>query len=219
MASLSATQETLGIRLAWAHISDLDRASYQLRSGGSAWGVGDTPLATVSATSFLWAIQTSGSLVVRIKAVDTSGNLSTNATSTTVVIAGPSAPGAPATGTAYTVVGVNETVTNIVNPLNVTAKYVDDISKGVIPPVITTDYKGQYNVIKGNLNNMVKMMSELLAQTDIIIQAAADGELKPYAYGDRPCAYYLGAKKGSATAAANDIINVVVLHAPLDTGV
>jgi len=82
------------------------------------------------------------------------------------------------------VVGVNETVTNIVNPLNVTAKYVDDISKGVIPPVITTDYKGQYNVIKGNLNNMVKMMSDLLAQTDIIIQGAANGELEKRANAD-----------------------------------
>ena len=73
--------------------------------------------------------------------------------------------------------GVNQTVTNIVDPLNVTANYVDQISKGVIPPTITTEYKGQYNVIKGNLNNMVKMMSELLEQTDILIQGAANGEL------------------------------------------
>ena len=110
VASLSATQETLGVRLTWPAITDLDQSAYQLRTGGSAWGVGDTALASVSATSFLWAIQTSGSLVVRIKAVDTSGNLSLNATATTVIIAGPSAPGAPATGTAYTVVGVNETL-------------------------------------------------------------------------------------------------------------
>src|SRR5208283_301419 len=46
------------------------------------------------------------------------------------------------------VVGVNEIVTNIVNPLMVTADYVDKISKGVIPPEITDIYKGQYNVIK-----------------------------------------------------------------------
>ncbi|MDI1245280.1 MAG: MCP four helix bundle domain-containing protein, partial [Rhodoferax sp.] len=82
------------------------------------------------------------------------------------------------------VVGVNETVTNIVNPLNVTADYVDKIAKGVIPPVITTDYKGQYNVIKGNLNAVVKMMSDLLAQTDIIIKGAADGELEKRANAD-----------------------------------
>ncbi len=75
------------------------------------------------------------------------------------------------------VTGVNEAITNIVNPMNVTADYVDKVAKGIIPPVITTEYKGQYNVIKNNLNNMVKMMSDLLAQTDIIIQGAANGEL------------------------------------------
>ncbi len=75
------------------------------------------------------------------------------------------------------VVGVNDTITNIVNPLMVTADYVEKVSKGVIPPEITTVYKGQYNIIKVNLNAVVKMMSELLAETDIIIKAAADGAL------------------------------------------
>ena len=75
------------------------------------------------------------------------------------------------------VVGINDTITNIVNPLMVTADYVEKVSKGVIPPEITTVYKGQYNIIKVNLNAVVKMMSELLAETDIIIKAAADGEL------------------------------------------
>jgi methyl-accepting chemotaxis protein len=73
--------------------------------------------------------------------------------------------------------GVNQAITNIVEPLNVTADYVDKVAKGVIPPAITTAYKGEYNVIKNNLNNLVKMMNDLLAQTDIIIKGAADGEL------------------------------------------
>ena len=80
--------------------------------------------------------------------------------------------------------GVNEAITNIVNPMNVTADYVDKVAKGIIPPIITTEYKGEYNVIKGNLNNMVKMMNDLLAQTDIIIKGAADGELDKRANAD-----------------------------------
>ncbi|MCF8169293.1 MAG: MCP four helix bundle domain-containing protein, partial [Rhodoferax sp.] len=75
------------------------------------------------------------------------------------------------------VTGVNQAITNIVNPMNVTADYVDKVSKGIIPPTITAEYRGQYNIIKNNLNNMVKMMNDLLAQTDIIIKGAADGEL------------------------------------------
>ncbi len=82
------------------------------------------------------------------------------------------------------VVGVNDTVSNIVNPLMVTADYVDKVAKGVIPPEITDTYKGQYNLIKNNLNGVVKMMSDLLAQTDIIIKAAAEGDLDKRANAD-----------------------------------
>jgi methyl-accepting chemotaxis protein len=80
--------------------------------------------------------------------------------------------------------GVNATLDAVIGPLNVTAKYVDDISKGVIPPLITDSYNGDFNIIKNNLNNVVKMMSDLLAQTAIIIKAAADGELSKRANAD-----------------------------------
>ncbi|MEN6585130.1 MAG: HAMP domain-containing protein, partial [Sulfuricella sp.] len=80
--------------------------------------------------------------------------------------------------------GVNEIVANIAEPLKVTSGYVDQIAKGVIPAIITTDYKGEYGVIKNNLNTLVKMMSDLLAQTDIIIKAAANGELDERANAD-----------------------------------
>ena len=82
------------------------------------------------------------------------------------------------------VAGVNDTLDAVIGPLNVTAEYVDKIAKGVIPPVITDSYNGDFNVIKTNLNNVVKMMSDLLAQTDIIIKAAADGELNKRANAD-----------------------------------
>jgi len=101
--------------------------------------------------------------------------------------------------------GVNDAITNIVNPLNVTADYVDNIAKGIIPPTITTEYKGQYNVIKNNLNNAVKMMSDLLAQTDIIIQAAADGELDKRANAD----LFVGGWKQLVSGVNDTITNIV----------
>ncbi|MGA3118155.1 MAG: MCP four helix bundle domain-containing protein, partial [Syntrophobacteraceae bacterium] len=73
--------------------------------------------------------------------------------------------------------GVNNTLDAVIGPLNVAAEYVDQISKGNIPPAITDTYKGDFNEIKNNLNATVKMMNELLAETDKIIQAAANGEL------------------------------------------
>ena len=73
--------------------------------------------------------------------------------------------------------GVNDTVKNIAEPMTVTSNYIDQIAKGVIPAIITTDYQGEYGVIKNNLNGLITMMSDLLAQTDILIQGAAVGEL------------------------------------------
>jgi methyl-accepting chemotaxis protein len=101
--------------------------------------------------------------------------------------------------------GVNEAITNIVNPMNVTADYVDKVAKGIIPPVITTEYKGQYNIIKNNLNNMVKMMSELLAQTDILIKGATAGELDKRANAE----LFVGGWNQLVTG-VNDILNNVV---------
>ncbi|MBU5612963.1 MCP four helix bundle domain-containing protein [Geomonas azotofigens] len=103
------------------------------------------------------------------------------------------------------VVGVNNIVTNIVNPLMVTADYVDKVAKGVIPPAIVTEYKGQYNIIKENLNAVVKMMNELLEQTDIIIKAAADGELDKRA----DAALFVGGWHKLVTGVNDTVTNIV----------
>ncbi|MBK7766956.1 MAG: MCP four helix bundle domain-containing protein [Sulfuritalea sp.] len=103
------------------------------------------------------------------------------------------------------VVGVNQAITNIVNPMNVTADYVDKVARGIIPPVITTEYKGQYNIIKNNLNNLVKMMSDLLAQTDIIIQGAANGELDKRANAEM----FVGGWNQLVTGVNQAITNIV----------
>jgi len=108
--------------------------------------------------------------------------------------------------------GVNDTVINIVNPLRVTADYVDKVARGIIPPTITTEYKGEYNVIKGNLNNMVKMMNDLLAQTDILINGAADGELDKRANADMFVGGWNQLVKG-VNATVTNIVNPLMVTA------
>ncbi len=44
----------------------------------------------------------------------------------------------------------------MIGPLNVAAKYVDDISKGDIPAKITDTYNGDFNEIKNNLNHVYR---------------------------------------------------------------
>ncbi|MGD0818946.1 MAG: PAS domain-containing protein, partial [Methanomassiliicoccales archaeon] len=60
------------------------------------------------------------------------------------------------------VIGVNDTLDAVIGPLNVAAKYVDDISKGTIPAKITDEYKGDFNVIKNNLNQCIDGLGGLV---------------------------------------------------------
>ena len=58
--------------------------------------------------------------------------------------------------------GVNQLITAFVGPINVTAEYVDRISKGDIPPKITDIYNGDFNEIKNNLNKCIDTLNRLV---------------------------------------------------------
>ncbi len=73
--------------------------------------------------------------------------------------------------------GVNKLIDALVSPINVTAEYVDRISKGDIPPKITDTYNGDFNEIKNNLNSCIDVMSGLLAETNNLIKATQEGKL------------------------------------------
>ncbi len=73
--------------------------------------------------------------------------------------------------------GVNQTLDAVIKPLNVSAEYVDRISKGDIPPKITDSYNGDFNEIKNNLNNCIDNITALVAETGMLIKASAEGQL------------------------------------------
>jgi methyl-accepting chemotaxis protein len=73
--------------------------------------------------------------------------------------------------------GVNETLDAVIGPLNVTAKYVDSISKGEIPAKITDNYNGDFNLIKNNLNQCIEAVNILVADALMLAQAAVEGKL------------------------------------------
>jgi methyl-accepting chemotaxis protein len=73
--------------------------------------------------------------------------------------------------------GVNATLDAVIGPLNVSAEYVDRISKGDIPPKITDTYHGDFNEIKNNLNNCIDNIKGLLTETEVLIKASTEGQL------------------------------------------
>ncbi|GAB1371112.1 hypothetical protein MASR1M45_11740 [Candidatus Kapaibacterium sp.] len=68
--------------------------------------------------------------------------------------------------------GVNSTLDAVIAPLNVTAEYVDRISKGDIPPKITDNYNGDFNEIKNNLNQCIDAVNLLVKDAGMLAHAA-----------------------------------------------
>ncbi len=58
--------------------------------------------------------------------------------------------------------GINNTLDAVIGPLNTGAEYVDRIARGEIPVPITTAYKGDFDVLKNNLNRLSERLREML---------------------------------------------------------
>jgi hypothetical protein len=75
------------IELAWDQSPDIDVSGYEIRLGMD-WA-NAAPLQTLSALKWKWETRPTGNEVVLIKAIDTSGNYSLNASPATVIIQSP----------------------------------------------------------------------------------------------------------------------------------
>jgi methyl-accepting chemotaxis protein len=73
--------------------------------------------------------------------------------------------------------GVNDTLDAVIGPLNVAADYIDKISKGNIPPKITDNYNGDFNAIKNNLNVCIDAVNAMVADANMLSNAAVAGKL------------------------------------------
>ena len=73
--------------------------------------------------------------------------------------------------------GVNNTLDAVINPLNVAADYVDNISKGAIPAKITDRYNGDFNILKNNLNTCIDAVNSLVKDAEMLSAAAVEGRL------------------------------------------
>ncbi len=81
--------------------------------------------------------------------------------------------------------GFNETLDAVINPLNMAAAYVERISKGDMPAKITDAYRGDFNVIKSNLNLCIDNINALIADSAMLSKAATEGKLATRADASR----------------------------------
>jgi len=71
------------------------------------------------------------------------------------------------------IVGINKTLDAVINPLNVAAEYVDRIAKGDMPEIITDNYNGDFNLIKNNLNVLIRALNDITIKAKLV----AEGDL------------------------------------------
>jgi methyl-accepting chemotaxis protein len=69
--------------------------------------------------------------------------------------------------------GLNDLVDAFVKPINVTASYVESISKGNVPAKIVDAYNGDFDSIKTNLNALIDAMHEVTG----VAEKIAEGDL------------------------------------------
>jgi methyl-accepting chemotaxis protein len=69
--------------------------------------------------------------------------------------------------------GVNNTLDAVVGPLNVAAKYIERISKGDIPGLITENYFGDFNNMINNLNILIEANNDIIQKATMV----ANGDL------------------------------------------
>ncbi len=101
--------------------------------------------------------------------------------------------------------GVNDTLDAVIGPLNVSAEYIDRISKGDIPAKITDDYKGDFNEIKNNLNMCIDAVNALVAEAGMLSQSAVAGKLDTRGNAEK-----FGGDFGKIVQGVNDTLDAVI---------
>jgi len=57
--------------------------------------------------------------------------------------------------------GINNILDAVINPMNMSANYIDRISKGDMPEKITEEYRGDFNHVKNNLNSLIDAINHI----------------------------------------------------------
>lgn len=73
--------------------------------------------------------------------------------------------------------GVNAVMEAIIEPLRISAGYMERISKGDIPPQITDEYHGDFETIKNNINTCIEAVNLLVEDINFLSMTAIEGQL------------------------------------------
>jgi methyl-accepting chemotaxis protein len=99
---------------------------------------------------------------------------------------------------------INQIMETMMKPVGMTAGYLDKLSKGVIPEKITTEYAGDFNVIKNDLNACVDVLDGLMEASGVLDRMSVN-DLSKKAAENYPGIF--GEVCHSANAAQSRVLN------------
>jgi methyl-accepting chemotaxis protein len=103
--------------------------------------------------------------------------------------------------------GVNAILDAVIGPLNFSAKYVEQISKGDIPAQITDTYHGDFNLIKNNLNTLISAMNDITTAAEEISNGNLTVNIRERSAQDK-LMQALSAMVGGLTRTVGDIRSI-----------
>ena len=72
--------------------------------------------------------------------------------------------------------GIGSIIDNLTKPLALSSQYLDKISQGIIPEVITEEWKGEYNRTRNSINDAINGLQGLV-EAERVLKTAAAGDL------------------------------------------
>ena len=76
------------------------------------------------------------------------------------------------------VVAFNDTIDAFLKPIKVSADYIQNISKGVIPEPITEEYRGDFNEIKNNINGLINNLNNFTVSMNRMYEEQKAGDIE-----------------------------------------
>jgi len=64
--------------------------------------------------------------------------------------------------------GVNATLDAVTGPLNIASKYINMISLGDMPEIITDEYKGDFIKVKKNINSLIEALNQIIEKAKMV---------------------------------------------------
>ncbi len=99
--------------------------------------------------------------------------------------------------------GINSVLDSLIEPLQLSARYVDRISKGETPPRITDTCYGDFNTIKDNLNVLIEATETITAAAQEIARGNLTVELRERGVNDKLMQALGGMVKGLQSIAGS----------------